>query len=289
VKCGNPFVKDGKAYGCGQCLPCRINRRRVWTHRIMLEAALHADNAFITLTYSDEHLPIDGNVHVGEMQRWLKRLRKELAPAKIRYFLVGEYGEISQRPHYHAMVFGYPGCLNGVTSKKEKCCTSCDLIRRTWPFGHVYLGTVTRESAQYISGYTAKGWTNPNNPALQNRSPEFARMSLRPGIGADITWEIASAILPHLDETQDVPSILRHGKSILPLGRYLTKLLRARCGRDTSTPKVKLDEMEAKLLPLRQYAFTNSKSFKTTILEENEGQRINVEAREKRKRKKGYQ
>lgn len=255
----------------------------------MLEAALKPDNAFVTLTYNDENLPPGRSVEPRVMQLWLKRLRKELAPEKIRYFLVGEYGEISQRPHYHAIIFGYPACLNGVTSKKEKCCTSCDLIRRTWPFGHVYLGTVTRESAQYISGYTAKGWTNPNNPALLSRSPEFARMSLRPGIGADITWEVASAILPHLDETQDVPSILRHGKSILPLGRYLTRLLRARCGRDMSTPKVKLDEMEAKLQPLREFAFCNSKSFKATILEENEGQRINLEAREKRKRKKGYQ
>ena len=50
-------MKDAVPFGCGQCLPCRVNKRRLWTNRIMLESMCHDDNAFVTLTYNDDNIP----------------------------------------------------------------------------------------------------------------------------------------------------------------------------------------------------------------------------------------
>jgi len=44
-----------------------------------------------------------------DVQLFVKRLRKDQDArglAKIRYYLVGEYGDQTKRPHYHAAIFG---------------------------------------------------------------------------------------------------------------------------------------------------------------------------------------
>ena len=106
--CKKPFRQGLMEFGCGQCIPCRIGKRRLWTHRILLESFTHDYNSFVTLTYDESHLPEDGGLNHGHVQKFLKLLRKKVAPAKVRYFVVGEYGEKSGRPHYHLALFGFP-------------------------------------------------------------------------------------------------------------------------------------------------------------------------------------
>ena len=104
--CKKPFTRGVEAYGCGQCLPCRVNRRRIWTHRVLLEAIKSSESSFITLTYDDENLPENGSLCPSHVRDWLKRIRKKVEPRKLRYFLVGEYGDETKRPHYHVALFG---------------------------------------------------------------------------------------------------------------------------------------------------------------------------------------
>ena len=40
---------------CGQCMACRLNKSRDWATRCVLEAKMHKDNCFVTLTYKDLH------------------------------------------------------------------------------------------------------------------------------------------------------------------------------------------------------------------------------------------
>ena len=67
--CRKPFSKKGAQFGCGQCMACRINRRRIWTHRIMLEALVSPSASFLTLTYNKENLP-DGGTLAPPYRDW---------------------------------------------------------------------------------------------------------------------------------------------------------------------------------------------------------------------------
>lgn len=258
MRCANPYTtQDGQAYGCGQCLPCRINKKREWTHRILLEAQLHADNAFVTLTYADENVPAKGSLEPKHLQDWLKRFRKSIEPTKIRYFAVGEYGDESQRPHYHVALFGFPTCAYGQSQNwRLRCCSVCAMVSESWGLGKVFLGTLEPHSAQYVAGYTTKKLTSRDDIRLNGRHPEFARMSLKPGIGRDFLWDAASTLMSFNLETSqvDVPSTLRHGKKELPLGRYLTRELRKMVGKDAACPPSVLQEQKEKLLPLQKAA-----------------------------------
>jgi len=204
----------------------------------MLESACHAGSCFVTLTYDDQNLPKGGNLDISHTQKWLKRLRKELSPEKIRYFLVGEYGDENQRPHYHAAIFGLDPVHVGLND------STSGLVNKTWGKGHTYVGTLTKDSASYIAGYVTKKLTNKDDPYVQKilngRSPEFARMSLggrgkSGGIGFPAIQNIAnaydnSAALDTIVRDYDVASVLQHGKNKYPLGRYLKSKLRRALG-----------------------------------------------------------
>lgn len=280
--CKNPFIKDGRAYGCNQCMPCRLNKRRVWAHRILLEANLYEANCFATLTYRLDQRSLDP-VHP---QKWLKRLRDRIYPNKIRFFLVGEYGDATFRPHYHAALFGFPTCEFGQSTyslRRSSCCAQCDLVRDTWALGHIYLGSLQRESASYLAGYVTKKMTSEGDPRLEGRHPEFARMSLRPGVGGDALWEVADALLKHdLDvKLPDVPATLRHGPKEMPVGRYLQRRLRTLIGKAPHAPQVVMDKIDAEMLPLRMAAKNSedNPSLKSRVVEKYAGKVQQVEAR----------
>ena len=124
--CKNPYMIRGMACPCNKCMPCRFNRRRLWTHRILLETMKLTDSCFLTLTYDDAHLPAGGTLVPGDGQLFLKRLRKAIFPLQLRYFFVGEYGDTSNRPQYHAALFGIPSSFT-------------EIVQKAWGKGHVML------------------------------------------------------------------------------------------------------------------------------------------------------
>ena len=75
--------------------------------RIMNEVRMHDVSCFVTLTYNDENLPKDNTLVKEDLQKFWKDLRYRIFPEKIRYFASGEYGDETQRPHYHAVIFNY--------------------------------------------------------------------------------------------------------------------------------------------------------------------------------------
>lgn len=192
----------------------------------MLEALSHEDSAFLTLTYADHATSLEKR-HVA---LWLKRLRKRFG--KVRFYAVGEYGEKSERPHYHVALFGV-GPSEGHTQGHLRCpCDWCKEMKSLWKYGHVDTGTLTPESMAYICGYVTKKMTAKADPRLNGRQPEFATMSLKPGIGALALKDVAASLntvpaqVIGLANFGDVPTVLQHGKRKLPLGRYLRGKLR---------------------------------------------------------------
>ncbi len=236
MMCRNPFVKDSSGrifkasllsgnlelavgaipFPCGQCLPCRINKRRVWTHRLMLESFCHDLSCFVTLTYDDEHISENHSLVKRDVQLFMKRLRKAFEPRKIRYYLAGEYGETTSRPHYHAILFGV-GISDG------------EVIGNCWPHGHIMVGTCSRESIQYVAGYVTKKCVGKSD-AL-GRLPEFSFMSRKPGLGAPALDNVVALMSNpqfqrYINIKGDVPDGLLHASKFMPFGRYLKDKLR---------------------------------------------------------------
>lgn len=171
---------------CGQCSACRLNKAREWSCRIMNETVYHKNSVFLTLTYNDDSLPENGSISKRELQLFLKRFRKSL-PSLIRYFASGEYGDKSKRPHYHLIVFGV-GVDDEVFNNKRYVKSAhgyqCELD--SWPYGMVFVGDVTYDSACYVAKYTLKkvrGKGAEEHYANLGIEPEFSLMSTHPGIG----------------------------------------------------------------------------------------------------------
>lgn len=249
----------------------------------MLEASQHDSNAFVTLTYDDEHLPKDGSVSIRDMQLFIKRLRKQ--GYKFRYYLVGEYGDQTYRPHYHLALFGFPQCFRGQTDlRKSVCCKTCSSIKSAWQSqGAIQVAFLEPASASYIAGYVTKKIKGLGVSLPPGLSPEFQRVSLKPGLGLRVMHDVADRLLTfNLEkEIEDVPMSLQHGKYKHPLGRYLRQNLRRMIGRDATCPQAVLDKAKAELQPLRQKAFNSSSSFAEEVVNAHKGQRLNVLAKAK--------
>ena len=50
--------------------------------------------------------PQRGSLNHADFQKFMKRLRKH-AGNNIRYYMGGEYGPTTWRPHFHACIFGH--------------------------------------------------------------------------------------------------------------------------------------------------------------------------------------
>jgi len=299
--CRNPYMASGgQAFGCGQCMPCRVNRRRMWTHRIMLEANLHPFNSFWTLTYSDENLPLTEDLlptlRRKDLTDFMKRLREDYSPLKLRYFNVGEYGDETERPHYHLALFNYPACARGVTrqNRQSNCCDICNRVGRIWGQGIVHSGQLENSSAAYIAGYVTKKLTSKTDPRLQGREKEFGSMSLKPGIGAGFMDEVASTLMEHrLDTLHDVPNSLLHGGRPSPLGRYLTRRLRTRVGHAPEPSQETLWENQERLQPMREAARQiaplkgYTEALKSVIIDAHEGRYNRLVAKQSIYKKRG--
>lgn len=259
MKCKQPQVFDRRkpdvAFPCGQCQHCRYNNRRILTNRILCERELHADNSFLTLTYNDENLPDDFYHHeTGELfaplsvnpyhhylfKHNLQKKSQRKLGRSVRFFGVAEYGDQTERPHYHYALFGLPHCPYGggrlVAGRFQPCqCGICSHIQSCWPHGHIFLGKLEHDSAQYVAGYVTKKMTSSRTEYqrnfLQGRHPEFMRASRSPGIGAGYVDLLADHLRPYMPFTLDtIPRVLQHGPKLLPLGRYMQDKLYEKLG-----------------------------------------------------------
>lgn len=233
---------------CGQCIGCRLERSRQWAVRCMHEASLHADNVFVTLTYSDDWKVSESLVY-GDFQDFVKRLRRfnirrlraegaalprSCQVSCVRHYMAGEYGEEFRRPHFHAILFGvfFPDrefFRNGPGGHKLWRSAT---LERLWPHGFSSIGDVTLESAAYVARYVTKKVTGdraaehygeicePVTGEIRAKVPEFNRMSLKPGIGAEWFRRYQAEVYPR-------DFVVVNGVKQKP-PRYYDKLLAAR-------------------------------------------------------------
>ena len=181
---------------CGQCIGCRVDRSRDWALRCVHEAQMHDENCFVTLTFDEPFLDVNGSLNRGDWIVFIRELRRDNAGKRIRYFHCGEYGEDGGRPHHHACLFGYDFpdkelffIRDGVRHFKS------GYLEQLWGKGFCLIGEVTFESAAYIARYIIKKDMRQIENYLVDldeetgectwREPEYISMSNRPGIGKE--------------------------------------------------------------------------------------------------------
>lgn len=151
----------------------------------MMEEEKASKNAhFLTLTYDQEHVPIawEGDEAIAytlekkDLQTFhqtikrsqQRKLKGEYKLWPVRFYSVGEYGSRTLRPHYHSIIFNLTDeTLNALDRGKM------------WSKGHIYYGTVTEASCNYVAKYLIdKDYELPD----EMQKP-FTTMSRNPGIG----------------------------------------------------------------------------------------------------------
>ena len=178
----------------------------------MLESTCHKFSHFVTLTYKEETVPPE--LSRDDASKFLHYFRKKFG--SFRFFLVGEYGEISGRPHFHAIIYTH----KDAAAVSEACEVSWGRKFGFFSVGHSFESAV----AHYCSGYVTKKL----NDCEDGREKEFIRVSTRPSIGSLAIPSIEYSLKKNnwFEEHVDVPISVNIGGKSWPLGRHLRKELR---------------------------------------------------------------
>lgn len=212
MKCNRQFavkLKDTDYFvliGCGKCPACLMHKQQVVALRLGydLRSPRCLDSLFVTLTYDDEHLERDVvDTNTGEIyplpsvnpetiRNYLKRVRKSLdydaTINKLAFYLSAEYGDITKRPHYHAIMY--------ILGDKNTC--KVDLktaLKENW---HMCNWSQLSDSKCFQSTnseaarmYTAKHQTK-RCQGIEGQHPNFHRMSQ--GYGSEFFTQYPSEV-----------------------------------------------------------------------------------------------
>lgn len=197
---------------CKKCWACRLNYSAEWATRIMNEAQGDDNNWFVTLTYDDLHVPIaeamewdsiegetvthkrienDGTwsytLNPEDPNRFIKSLRKYFERKGyhgIKYFYCGEYGETTERPHYHFILLHCPlnplEFYNPHVDERYKAHWKSKELDRIWKKGIIDVAELEWSCAAYVARYCTKKIVDQygREPMLMTgRYYEFVRMS----------------------------------------------------------------------------------------------------------------
>lgn len=93
----------------------------------------------------------------ADLSGYMKRLREDIAPRRIKFFASGEYGDKFDRPHYHAILFG-------LHHQRDRAAIVDAWSRRASrsryaapvPLGFVDVQKCNPAAIAYVAGYAAK-------------------------------------------------------------------------------------------------------------------------------------
>jgi hypothetical protein len=270
---------------CGKCSGCRIQRSREWANRCMLELEYHKSSYFVTLTYDDAHVPIHyySDPATGEalpsmslvkrdFQLFMKRLRKKFGEG-IRFFASGEYGSLTFRPHYHAIIFGLE--LDDLVPYKRSAqgfqYFNSASLQEVWPNGFAVVAPVTWETCAYTARYVMKKLTGPEAEFYENFNivPEFSLMSRKPGIARQY-YEDHPDLYDH--EFINI-STEKGGRKFRP-PKYYDKLFDVDCPEESARLKAVRQKMAAEAQKAKLQKTTLSYLDQLAVEERNQLARI---------------
>lgn len=226
MSCNTPLkVKQGKNYitvPCRKCMGCRIQKRNYYSMLARFESFTYyqknLDSSFVTLTYDDDNLPVNGSLSIDESKKFVKRLREHLFrsdfPTRFiqsfgrqievpdfKYYICGEYGEETFRPHYHIILFGVNTFI------------ASDFVRRAWSKGNITVSALNGARIRYCMKYIDKQFDSDIVPDSSFQVP-FSTWSK--GLGQDFIMDNFESVLKN--------NGINNGGVITPLNQYYRRL-----------------------------------------------------------------
>lgn len=204
---------------CGRCNACRKKYAADKAIRMVHEINEWPTASFLTLTYDERNLHYETptallpSITPRHLQLFFKRLRRKTG-LDLSYVACGEYGSITNRPHYHVILYGYDFSDNrriyqSDTISNTNTLYNSNLLDKLWEYkGHCVIADVSYDSCAYVAGYTIKklnGEAGKSAYDKTGRLPPFGLMSRRPAIG--LRW-----IERHYAEVAKFGNILVKGK-----------------------------------------------------------------------------
>lgn len=237
---------DAMVVGCGKCMPCHIKYCNQWRFRMLIHANNNPVFHCVTLTYTNDHLPIVKSEYNGknymtlvkaDTQNFFKLLRyytneryKQYAP-KVSYLISGEYGDKLKRPHYHAIIFNaHP-----------------DDILKSWTKGAIHFGDSDLEATvNYALKYTLKSRIH----TYYHKGSPYIRpfMTCSKGIGIQLVSTEQRRYGRHVIKcihNVDLPDNVHIGNNKTSLPRYYQNIINKKI--DTEEHKIKAIKKEMEL------------------------------------------
>lgn len=190
---------------CGHCLGCNMDYARQWADRMVLELQTCPKAIFVTLTYRPSDLPLTESGNATLLKRhpqlFLKRLRRYFPNRHIRYYLCGEYGSKTYRPHYHAILYGLS--LDDFPDRKLRSCNelnqpfySSDIFANIWSYGFCLISSVSWETCNYVARYVTK---KQKSFDYGDRLPPYNVASRKPGLGYAFCYKMLASGVDRID------------------------------------------------------------------------------------------
>lgn len=163
--CLNPSkISDVGFVACRECWQCRETKVDDWVGRNIAESKTAKAAHVVTLTYGQDQTTGDID-HIkaavltySDVQKYLKYLRADGFP--VRYFVVGEYGSLKGRAHWHIILYWQGPVPDHVIRE--------NFMQKHWPHGWSYWDKCSPEAIRYACKYLLK---DPADPEKQGWGP----------------------------------------------------------------------------------------------------------------------
>lgn len=223
---------------CGHCIGCRQDQSKEWASRLVMEMQYHDSAYFVTLTYDDFNVPVveyfdpeTGEYDINyslvkrDVQLFMKRLRSRFHDDRIRFYLAGEYGDTTRRPHYHAILFGLhvTDLVRSGRSETGNIYFTSPVLESVWNKGFVSIEPANYATCKYVASYVTKKIGIRSDQYYHDLGivPPFSLSSRKPGIGYQYLYD-------HIDKfysTDDIRIPMVDGSYKIKVPRYFKKKL----------------------------------------------------------------
>lgn len=207
--CRSPSkISDGGFVACRNCWQCRETKVDDWVGRNIAESKTAIAAHVVTLTYGQDKTTGDTDhlraavLTYSDVQKYLKKLRADGYP--VRYFVVGEYGSLKGRAHWHIILYWQ----KDVPEHKLRE----DFMQEHWEHGWSYWDKCSPGAVRYACKYLLK------DPADDQKQGWGPMPSKKPPLGHEYFKSLAmqyvdQGISPH-DLFYKFPGVRRVNTSV---------------------------------------------------------------------------